>query len=152
MKKKSTTKAALRATTEVETRHALRARLLDAGVYAARIADELPTDKADDEALLKAARYAQREAGSFEEMFNTVTTVNGTIEVLFQMIRPSGRAPKNVNWTVVCDLLDDARRRLGPVYSATAKLRTYERDIEEEARDAQIILKAEAIIAARESA
>jgi hypothetical protein len=80
----------------------------------------------DDAALLKAARKAQHEGGSFTEMFQTVTAVNGTIEVLYQMIRPTGDAPDDVNWTVVADLLDDARRRLGDVYCGLSELRQFE--------------------------
>jgi len=80
-----------------------------------------------DRDLLKAARAAQHEGGSFTEMFNTVTTVNGAIEVLYQMIQPRGDVPEEVNWTCVADLLDDCRRRLGSVYCALHQLESFER-------------------------
>jgi hypothetical protein len=109
-------------TTEADPRE-VRAFLLEA---ANRV--EVPIDKADDARLLAAARAAQRQGdGGFTEMFNTVTAVNGAVEVLFQMIRSRGDVPKQVNWTVVADLLDDCRRRLGAVYCGLAELEQYER-------------------------
>jgi hypothetical protein len=107
----------------------VRAILLDAASSV-----EVRSDKADDARLLKAARAAQHHGDGFTEMFNTVTTVNGAVEVLFQMIHPRGDVPEEVNWTVVADLLDDCRRRLGAVYCGLAELHQYERN-EGEAAD-----------------
>lgn len=91
------------------------------------------TITADEAALVAAARTAQRESDGFTAMHHTVGAVNETVELLYQMIRPGGDAPEDVNWCVVLDLLEDARRRLGGVYCATGVLAGYEREAEGEA-------------------
>jgi hypothetical protein len=95
---------------------------------AAKLAINGRSNPRRDRQLLAAAKSAQREAGSFTSMFQTVTAVNGTVELLYQMIEQHGDVPDDVNWASVGDLLDDARRRLGNVYCALHCLEKFERD------------------------
>lgn len=90
---------------------------------------------ADDARLLQAARDARLEAGNFETLFRTVAAINGALEVLSQMVRNTDTPPDDLNWNAVGDLLNDARRRIIPVYSATCELSQYERAAGSEAAD-----------------
>jgi hypothetical protein len=118
MKKNTRTKT----TTAVADPRKVRAILLDA---ASRVEER--SDQADDARLLAAARGAQNEI-SFTEMYQTVSAVNGSIELLFHTIEQAqGDVPDDVNWMYVTDLLDDCRRRMIAVCCALYHLENFER-------------------------
>ncbi|HWI17683.1 MAG TPA: hypothetical protein VNT81_08050 [Vicinamibacterales bacterium] len=79
-----------------------------------------------DYRLIDAARMAQREAGSFTKMHDTVKALNGLIELLYHVIEDADR--KAINWSAINDSIEAMRAPLGVLYSATSQLSECEQE------------------------
>lgn len=76
----------------------------------------------NDATLLDAAKRAQREGGSFTEMYQTSASVTGLLELLAKLTGYSGEPPSDTNWSAIANLIEECARRNTSVEAALLNL------------------------------